>query len=99
MPRLPGREKGRRQQPVGILRDLYPKDLGDDTTAHVPPIFTAFRTLPPLRHLLGRFIGLGVRPEHVHEALREFAGIAAHPMAQKVPLGVPEKERLRGLLG
>jgi 2-polyprenyl-6-methoxyphenol hydroxylase-like FAD-dependent oxidoreductase len=50
---------------VGILRDLYPKDLGDDTTRHVPPIFTAFRTLPPLRHLMGRFVGMGVRPEHV----------------------------------
>ncbi|MBB5781885.1 FAD-dependent oxidoreductase [Nonomuraea jabiensis] len=50
---------------LGILRDLYPKDLGDDTTQHVPPIFTAFRTLPPLRHLLGRFIGMGVRPEHI----------------------------------
>ncbi|MEV4223244.1 FAD-dependent oxidoreductase [Nonomuraea sp. NPDC049725] len=50
---------------LGILRDLYPKDLGDDTTRHVPPVLTAFRTLPPLRHLLGRFIGLGVRPEHL----------------------------------
>ncbi|MEZ7124352.1 FAD-dependent oxidoreductase [Nonomuraea sp. AD125B] len=50
---------------LGILRDLYPKDLGDDTTRHVPAIFTAFRTLPPLRHLMGRFIGLGVRPEHI----------------------------------
>ncbi|MEU7855004.1 FAD-dependent oxidoreductase [Nonomuraea sp. NPDC049141] len=53
---------------LGILRDLYPKDLGDDTTQHVPPIFTAFRTLPPLRHLMGRFIGMGVRPEHIAEA-------------------------------
>jgi 2-polyprenyl-6-methoxyphenol hydroxylase-like FAD-dependent oxidoreductase len=50
---------------VGILRDLYPKDLADDTTGHVPPIFTAFRALPPLRHAMGRFIGLGVRPEHI----------------------------------
>ncbi|MEU4545751.1 FAD-dependent oxidoreductase [Nonomuraea dietziae] len=50
---------------LGILRDLYPKDLADDTTEHVPPIFTAFRALPPLRHLMGRFIGMGVRPEHV----------------------------------
>ncbi|MFB4273983.1 FAD-dependent oxidoreductase [Nonomuraea sp. MTCD27] len=48
-----------------ILRGLYPKDLGDDTTQHVPPIFTAFRTLPPLRHLMGRFIGMGARPEHI----------------------------------
>lgn len=50
---------------VGILRDLYPKDLADDTTEHVPPILTAFRALPPLRHAMGRFIGLGVRPEHI----------------------------------
>ncbi|MEV4110921.1 FAD-dependent oxidoreductase [Nonomuraea sp. NPDC049695] len=50
---------------LGILRDLYPKDLGDDTTQHVPPLFTAFRALPPLRHLAGRFIGMGVRPEHI----------------------------------
>ncbi|GAA2418087.1 FAD-dependent oxidoreductase [Nonomuraea africana] len=50
---------------LGILRDLYPKDLADDTTEHVPLIFTAFRTLPPLRHVMGRFIGLGVRPEHL----------------------------------
>lgn len=50
---------------VGILRDLYPKDLGGDTAAHIPLIFHAFRTLPPLRHVMGRFIGLGVRPEHI----------------------------------
>ncbi|MEU7891943.1 FAD-dependent oxidoreductase [Nonomuraea sp. NPDC049152] len=50
---------------VGILRDLYPKDLGDDTTTHVPPIFTAFKAVPPLRHIMGRFIGMGVRPEHI----------------------------------
>ncbi|WP_067824841.1 FAD-dependent oxidoreductase [Actinomadura kijaniata] len=50
---------------LGILRDLYPRDLDDDTTRHVPPIFTAFRALPPLRHLMGRFIGMGVRPEHI----------------------------------
>ncbi|MEJ3744252.1 FAD-dependent oxidoreductase [Actinomycetes bacterium KLBMP 9797] len=67
------RVQARRQLPtrltqafqVSILRDLYPKHLTDDTATHVPPIFTAFRALPPLRHLLGRFIGLGVRPEHL----------------------------------
>ncbi|HUR09057.1 MAG TPA: FAD-dependent oxidoreductase [Nonomuraea sp.] len=50
---------------LGILRDLYPKNLADDTAQHVPPIFTAFRALPPLRHLMGRFIGMGARPEHI----------------------------------
>ncbi|WP_188189715.1 FAD-dependent oxidoreductase [Nonomuraea sp. SYSU D8015] len=32
---------------VGILRDLYPKELSDDTAEHAPPIFTAFKALPP----------------------------------------------------
>ncbi|WP_329430275.1 FAD-dependent oxidoreductase [Streptosporangium sp. NBC_01495] len=67
------RVQARRERPtritqafqLGILRDLYPKDLADDTAEHVPPIFTAFKALPPLRHVMGRFIGLGVRQEHI----------------------------------
>ena len=43
--------------------------------------------------------GVRVRPEHVHQALREFAGIADHPHCNKFPLGVAENERLRGLWG
>ena len=43
--------------------------------------------------------GVRVRPEHVHEALRELAGIAEHPASKKFPLGVPEKERLKGFWG
>jgi Protein of unknown function (DUF1501) len=43
--------------------------------------------------------GRRVRPEHVHEALRELAGIADHPLSKKFPLGVAEAERLRGLWG
>jgi uncharacterized protein (DUF1501 family) len=39
--------------------------------------------------------GIRLRPEHVHEALREFAGIANHPMSAKFPLGVPENEKLQ----
>jgi 2-polyprenyl-6-methoxyphenol hydroxylase-like FAD-dependent oxidoreductase len=50
---------------VAVLRDLYPKDLHEDTARHTPPIFTAFRMFPLLRHAVGRFIGLGVRPEHI----------------------------------
>ena len=41
--------------------------------------------------------GIRVRPEHVHLALRQFAGITDHPLTRKFPLGVPEEERLRGL--
>jgi hypothetical protein len=41
--------------------------------------------------------GIRVRPEHIHEALREFAGIVDHPFSKKFPLGVPDKEKLQGL--
>jgi 2-polyprenyl-6-methoxyphenol hydroxylase-like FAD-dependent oxidoreductase len=50
---------------VAVLRDLYPKSLDDNTARHTPPIFTAFRMFPPLRYAMGRFIGLGARPEHI----------------------------------
>jgi hypothetical protein len=43
--------------------------------------------------------GIRVRPEHIHQALREFAGIADHPLAKKFPLGVTEKDALKGFLG
>ncbi len=43
--------------------------------------------------------GIKIRPEHIHEALRQHAGIAAHPHAKKFPLGVPEKELLKGFWG
>lgn len=43
--------------------------------------------------------GIRVRPEHIHEALRQFAGIADHSLSQKFPLGVIDKEKLQGLWG
>lgn len=48
-----------------VLKGLYPQDLDDDTTAHPPMIFRLFQRFSPLRHLGGRFIGVGLRPEHV----------------------------------
>jgi hypothetical protein len=42
--------------------------------------------------------GIRVRPEHIHTALRQFAGITDHPFSKKFPLGVTEKEKLQGLL-
>ena len=43
--------------------------------------------------------GLRVRPEHLHLALREHAGIADHPFSEKFPFVIKEEERLRGLWG
>jgi len=43
--------------------------------------------------------GLRVRPEHIHQALREFAGINGHPFSEKFPFVIPEAERLAGLFG
>jgi hypothetical protein len=43
--------------------------------------------------------GIRVRPEHLHVALREFAGISDHAMVKQYPLVVPENSRLKGLWG
>lgn len=43
--------------------------------------------------------GVRIRPEHIHEALRQYAGIAEHAFSKKFPLGVVEKEMLKGFWG
>ena len=39
--------------------------------------------------------GIRVRPEHIHLALREFAGIQDHAFSKQFPLEVPAKEKLQ----
>ena len=43
--------------------------------------------------------GIRVRPEHIHAALREHAGITDHPLSVKFPLKVEKGELLTGLWG
>lgn len=43
--------------------------------------------------------GIRLRPEHLHEALRQLAGIDQHAHAKKFPLGVKPGELLKGLWG
>lgn len=43
--------------------------------------------------------GIRMRPEHLHEALRQLAGIDTHAYAKKFPLGVKPPELLKGLWG
>jgi uncharacterized protein (DUF1501 family) len=40
--------------------------------------------------------GIRVRPEHIHLALRKFAGIGSHAFSKQFPLDVPDEERLEG---
>jgi len=41
--------------------------------------------------------GLLLRPEHIHQALRQFAGIDQHPFSLKFPLGITPEQQLRGI--
>src|SRR5262249_8546544 len=43
--------------------------------------------------------GIRIRPEHVHQAVAEFAGSVDHGRAKKFPLGVAEKDALKGFGG
>ena len=52
--------------------------------------------LDPQTLKLDKDKGVRVRPEHIHESLRELAGITDHPLSKKFPLGLAEKERLKG---
>jgi uncharacterized protein (DUF1501 family) len=42
--------------------------------------------------------GLLLRPEHLHDALRRYAGIDGHPASQQFPLGIPVEQQLQGML-
>ncbi|MBV9143248.1 MAG: FAD-dependent oxidoreductase, partial [Pseudonocardiales bacterium] len=48
------------------LHDLYPTHQDKDISDHAPPIIKALQVLPSLRHAMGRFIGLGIRREHIN---------------------------------
>lgn len=63
----------------------------DEKQLHVP--------LDPTTLAIEKEKGIRVRPEHIHQSLRELAGIADHPFSKKFPLGVMEKEKLQGLWG
>ena len=63
----------------------------DDGQLHVP--------LNPQSLITDKDQGIRVRPEHIHHALRQFAGIEDHPLSKKFPLGVKKGEVLQGLWG
>jgi len=52
---------------IHAVGGLYSKSIEDDTSKAPPLAFQLFRLLPPLRHLMGYFIGVGIRPEHIRD--------------------------------
>lgn len=50
---------------VRVPATLYPRDGAESAEPRLPtPLWLAAK-VPPLRHLVGRFVGLGLRPEHL----------------------------------
>ena len=43
--------------------------------------------------------GIRVRPEHIHQSLRELAGIADHALSKKFSLGLADKEKIQKFWG
>jgi 2-polyprenyl-6-methoxyphenol hydroxylase-like FAD-dependent oxidoreductase len=54
---------------IRVVGNLYPRSGRTDADRPDPLPIRLIRRLPALRHLTGRFIGMGVRPEHVHTAV------------------------------
>jgi Protein of unknown function (DUF1501) len=53
----------------------------------------------PKSHQVDKEKGIRVRPEHLHLALRELAGIDQHAFSKQFPLGVTDAEKLQAFWG
>lgn len=100
MGRTPNYNKGNGKDhwSIGSIMFLGPRIKGnrvlgatDEKQFHVP--------IDPQSLALDKENGVRVRPEHIHTALREYAGIADHAFSKKFPLGVTDKEHLQGFWG
>jgi uncharacterized protein (DUF1501 family) len=90
--------KGKDHWSIGSIMFMGPGIKGnrvigatDDKLMSVP--------IAPASLALDKDKGIRVRPEHIHSALREYAGVATHAMSKQFPLVNPEKERLQGFWG
>jgi hypothetical protein len=57
------------------------------------------KTIDPKTLAVDEKDGIRVRPEHLHVALRQHAGIADHEFANLFPLDIRQEEQLGGLWG
>jgi 2-polyprenyl-6-methoxyphenol hydroxylase-like FAD-dependent oxidoreductase len=53
---------------IRVVGNLYPRSASAGADRPDPLPIRVIRRLPALRHLTGRFIGMGLRPEHVRTA-------------------------------
>jgi hypothetical protein len=61
-----------------------------DAAQQLVPVSPATMAVDPAQ-------GIRIRPEHIHQALRELAGIEDHTFCERFPLGVNESDRLQTL--
>ncbi len=86
--------EGKDHWSIGSIMFLAPGISGNrvlgatDETQQLVPIH-------PQTLAIDKVNGIRVRPEHVHECLREYAGIADHAFSKQFPLDVAAQERLQ----
>jgi len=83
---------------IGSMMFVGPKIVGDRTLGKTDEKQFAL-PFDPMTLKVTEQDGIRVRPEHIHQALREYAGIDSHPSSLAFPLGVKEEESLQGLWG
>ncbi|MFN5622886.1 MAG: DUF1501 domain-containing protein, partial [Planctomyces sp.] len=81
---------------VGSIMFLGPQIQGDRVIGATDDGQFAVR-LNPQTLALQPSDGLQLRPEHIHQALRQFAGIDQHPFSLRFPLGVAPEQQLQQL--
>ena len=57
------------------------------------------KPINPITLAIDEKSGIRTRPEHIHQALRELAGIEEHPFSKKYPLKITNTEKLQNFFG
>lgn len=83
---------------IGSIMFLGPRIQGDRVIGATDDGQFAVR-INPQTLTLQPTDGLQLRPEHMHHALRQFAGIDQHPFSLRFPLGIAAEQQLQNLWG
>ncbi len=83
---------------IGSIMFLGPRIQGDRVIGATDDGQFAVR-INPQTLTLQPTDGLLLRPEHMHHALRQFAGIDQHPFSLRFPLGIAAEQQLQNLWG